>query len=80
MNNGKIAKERKRKLAFKMLYENELFQFGFAEIINEEVEILTEFELEPNEFKLYFKKMLAAVTLYNNETGKNMIEEIYKEV
>lgn len=68
-------------LAFKVLYKDEKFQLGFAkDTIDEDLDILAEVELEPNEFKFYFKKILAVVAQYNNETGKNMIKEIFEEV
>ncbi|XZK29985.1 hypothetical protein ACSXCN_00310 [Clostridium perfringens] len=80
MNDITTSKHKGRELAFKILYEDELFKFGFAEYSDEKFKVLTEFELAPNEFKFYLKKMLAAVTQYNSETGKNLIEELYEEV
>lgn len=73
--------EEKQDKLVKVIYKDKAFELGFAEEKTDgEINILVEFKLEPNEFKLYFKAIVEAIAEYNKQTGKNMIEEIYKEV
>lgn len=80
MDKEKNIKNTGETLAFKIIYSEDIFQLGFAKKLDDEkIKVITEFNLEPNEFKFYLRRMLAAVATYNQSTGKNMIEEIYEE-
>lgn len=68
-----------KNLAYKVKYEDDLFKFGFGEVINDssEVKIRAEFELTKDEFKVYFSSILSSIVAYNEKTGKNIFEEIF---
>lgn len=74
-NNTKI-----KSLAYKVLYEDNLFKFGLGECVDsDEVEIKAEFDLTVEEFKVYFSSILAAIVKFSSETGRNLIEEISED-
>lgn len=64
--------------SYKVKYENEVFEFGFGKFNSDENElkIHTEFNLELEDFKVYFTAMLKAIFEYDEKTGKNFIEEL----
>lgn len=68
------------KLAYKIIFEDEVFKMGFAKMDckNEKLEVLYEFELNEEEFKGYLIHMLKAVVDFNNKKGRNMIEELFE--
>lgn len=79
-NEYNINSTKIESLAYKVLYEDNLFKFGLGESINnDEIQVKAEFELNDEEFKVYFSSILKAIVTFGNETGRNLIEEIYKE-
>lgn len=80
-NQKKLHTQEVKNISYKIVFEDNSFKIGFADRSksSDEIRVLCEFQLNEDQFKGYFTHMLKAVLDYNQQTGKNMIKELFQE-
>lgn len=69
-------------LAYKIKCNNQLFEFGFGEHLQDQkkINIKAEFELTKEEFKIFFLSIISTMCEYDINNRTNILEEIFKEI